>query len=121
MGQHRQNPHAMNNTAPSPPQVLRDLYGRQLNPGDAVLLTNGKPPRYIVADVRPTLDPRLPPNTVIVTLISQLTFPITANARLDQAVRIQTAAETGEAPIAQPAGTTDGSDAPEKTSTLVVE
>lgn len=127
MGDHKHNPHAQHNTAPSPPQVVRDLYGRALAVGDAILMVNGKPPRYIVADVRPTLDPRLPPNTVIVTLVSQVTFPITANARLDQAVRVQTQAETGwvdptvrAAEAAAAEGTTDGSLDPGKKSAITL-
>lgn len=128
MGDHKRNPHAMNNTAPAPPQVVRDLYGRQLQVGDAILMTNGKPPRYIIADVKPTLDLRLPANTVIVTLVSQVTFPITANARIDQAVRVQTQEETGWLPPEQQAAeeaaraaSTDGSLDPGKASTLIVE
>lgn len=129
MGEHKSNPHAFNNTAPAPPQLVRDLYGRPLEVGDRILVTGGNAPMYTVVDVRPVLDPRLPPNTVVVTLQSTIQFPAGANGRLQNVVRVMTATEAGlvpnvtaDKPAETPAGdTTDGSAAPEKAPQRVVE
>lgn len=58
----------------APPNV-RDLYGRILQTGDKILLNTPQVPQlYQVMSLTPTVDPKLPPNTMEIILSAKLRF-----------------------------------------------
>lgn len=119
MGEHRHNPHAHNNAVPALPLQIRDKFNRVLKPGDSMICANGLPPIYILTSVKPLLDPQYPPNCVEVTMVSKVTFPMGADGAVPDLLRVQTAAERGVAEVGGPQ-TSDGSQAPEKKTTLTL-
>lgn len=97
MGEHRFNPQAFGNLniIPNVP-ALKDVYGRELHVGDAVILPHLSAPTLRVVKVAPNLDPGAPPNTMKVALQLVLVMLVRAGEPVQELVRVRTADEMGE-------------------------
>jgi hypothetical protein len=92
----RLNPFSI--AAAGPPTVL-DCRGRSLEEGDEVLLLPKAFLGFRVLKIQPTVDPKLPPGSVLVTLVSLVTF-LSQKGQINQEfARIQTKEEAGPMPI----------------------
>lgn len=95
MGAHKVNPFARGNDAPPPSLRVHDQMGRPLHPGDMVAMMRMGTPVFSVVDLGPVLDPGAPPGLVKVTLQATMVIGAKAGAKLDNIMRVATAAELG--------------------------
>lgn len=70
-----------------------DLYGRHLQTGDQVVLPAGAMPIYQILDAVPSFDPRMKPNTVVITLQAQLQLLVTPDRTTLNVLRVTGVAE----------------------------
>ena len=84
---------------PTPPAVVFDMLGQELNIGDLVLMTRRLNKwTAIIVDITPRLDPRSKEHLMTVQLTAS--FPVVAlrNGRADEMWRMQTQEQTGWKP-----------------------
>jgi len=80
--------------APETGGVL-DARRRPLQIGDEVILDTGHPIYFRVIGIKPALDPRLPPNQMLVEVAAALHFICTNGQANREFIRIRTAEEAG--------------------------
>ena len=84
----------------------RDAFGRELMPGDEVIVPAMTAPRFRLSTITPELDPSAPPNTLRLILTAQMVVPVQNNAPVPGLVRVRTNAEIAkvEQRAQEPAG-----------------
>ncbi len=119
MGAHRHNPFARNNIVGTRPLVVRDMHGRELLPGDTVVIPGMPLPQFVIGQIAPNLHPGAPPNTARVLVQFQALFQVGIGQNVGEFLLVRTGeenglakAEGGEAPAAGAEASEAPTDAP---------
>ncbi len=73
--------------APLNPRIIYDRWGKSLDQGDVVHILGRTDVMWVVADIRPVLDPQAPPGTLIVSLQATLQIPVRGGVRLQDVLK----------------------------------
>lgn len=98
-------------------QGALDARRRPLQIDDEVILDTGHPIYFRVIGIKPAMDPRLPPNQILVEVAAALHFLCTNGQPNPEFIRVRTAEEAGPSNLVKIDNAPD--DPPEAPPTLV--
>ncbi len=103
MGNHKGNPFARG-VRPDLAIECADRFGHPINAGDVVAVNKNDILTFQVQEIKPNLDPNLPPNTLTIRMQTNLTIVVPRQARIQDVMKV---VDRMEIPAHQRFGPTD--------------